>query len=650
MHISLQSSIIGHSMLAAWWLLAALSIFGRSVASHDTLVARRESGADGDRVEVAVEPHGMLGHVRKETVGSLDRQPVRNFAAAGPIFSPGFAGKPIGAQAAVFNAQANTKNALAAPKVVGAQLGAAKGAIGAQAAFGGFGAQNALGAKAAVGAQAAYGGFGAQNALGAKAAVGAQAAYGGLGAQKAFGAKGSTPVFDSQSNTKNALTKKKTLVGAEAAFGAKLDRPWTQRDLQLKTVVGNPAKCFVALFRGNDATSGGGVYQVRASWYVSHPGGNFGSEKWCGKVFYRWVQVNPSHASFSSDLLNQRDLGPNAVFVGEFLDGIGGAVKALDNPILNNPNKPINKPLVAANKGALNSALAAWSPTSTFGGPTVPWSLQNVRDRSTPPTDQNCFVALFTGISATTDGGVYQVNPLWVTQHPGGNLLTNNWCGQVHYNWLQVDGADHAQFANQLRLGQNLGTFAVFMGQFLDSVGQVSGPSVGGANGIVPTVPGAPGALGVLNGLGLQDAFGVGPWTLDELQLRSSPEGPNNCFIGLFDGDLGDLNAPGGIYQVSPQWFLTAHPGGPFTGRGWCGTPRWNWANLGNGGHAQFRTALAQNAPLQSGGILAATYVAEVEQQSLLDDIPGFNAARGSSRAWFVTIATTCTFFYALIA
>jgi hypothetical protein len=129
---------------------------------------------------------------------------------------------------------------------------------------------------------------------------------------------------------------------------------------------------------------------------------------------------------------------------------------------------------------------------------------------------------------------------------------------------------------------------------------------------------------------------------------------PTRCFIALFSADKRDrnffeelfdirseetLNRYGGVYLVSPLWFQgppLGHPGGNFRDRGWCGTPRYDWTDAGNGRHRRFEQFLETDQNLVENGLIVATYIGEYDLG---------NRARASL---FATVVAACSLFYAM--
>ena len=56
--------------------------------------------------------------------------------------------------------------------------------------------------------------------------------------------------------------------------------------------------CYIAIFEGECGTSVGGVYKIAASWFTSHPGGNYMLKR---KLFLAYLFVSLiswSHAHY----------------------------------------------------------------------------------------------------------------------------------------------------------------------------------------------------------------------------------------------------------------------------------------------------------------------------------------------------------------
>jgi hypothetical protein len=201
-----------------------------------------------------------------------------------------------------------------------------------------------------------------------------------------------------------------------------------------------------------------------------------------------------------------------------------------------------------------------------------PFTAADLQQMTTPNDPNSCYIGLFDGPDANSPGGVYLISPAWFTAHPGGTFANQPWCGTPRFGWTQVNPS-HQNFANALQNDANFvqagQIIATYMGEFSD--------------------------------------VGQGPFTAADLQQMTTPNDPNSCYIGLFDGP--DANSPGGVYLISPEWF-TAHPGGTFANQPWCGTPRFGWTQV-NPSHQNFATALQNDANFVQAGQIIATYMGE---------------------------------------
>jgi hypothetical protein len=209
-----------------------------------------------------------------------------------------------------------------------------------------------------------------------------------------------------------------------------------------------------------------------------------------------------------------------------------------------------------------------------------PFTAADLQQMTTPNDENSCYIGLFDGPDANAPGGVYLISPAWFTAHPGGTFANQPWCGSPRFGWTQVNPS-HQNFATALQDDANLvqagEIIATYMGEFSDD--------------------------------------GQGPFTAADLQQMTTPNDPNSCYIGLFDGP--EANSPGGVYLISPAWF-TAHPGGTFANQPWCGTPRFGWTQV-NPSHQSFATALQNDADFVQAGEIIATYMGEFSDGAQAD-------------------------------
>jgi hypothetical protein len=202
----------------------------------------------------------------------------------------------------------------------------------------------------------------------------------------------------------------------------------------------------------------------------------------------------------------------------------------------------------------------------------APFTAADLQQMTTPNDPNSCYIGLFDGPDANSPGGVYLISPEWFTAHPGGTFANQDWCGTPRFGWTGVNPS-HQNFATALGDDADLlqagEIIATYMGEFSDA--------------------------------------GQGPFTAADLQQMTTPNDPNSCYIGLFDGP--DANSPGGVYLISPEWF-TAHPGGTFANQPWCGSPRFGWTQV-NPSHQNFATMLQNDEDLVQAGAIVATYMGE---------------------------------------
>jgi dopamine beta-monooxygenase len=202
-------------------------------------------------------------------------------------------------------------------------------------------------------------------------------------------------------------------------------------ELENMTAEGDSSQCYVALFAGPDCRSDGGVYLISSDWYANHLGGNFGTKGFCGKVYYNWLQANPSHAKWAdalaSDLnLTQPATDPSGLLRATYVSEFRCAVPSIQEPALGDDTQS-------------DSA----------------WTLLKLEDTTVEGDPSQCYVALFAGAECGTDGGVYLISADWYVNHFGGNFGTKGFCGKVHYNWLQSNPS-HAKWADALASDLNL--------------------------------------------------------------------------------------------------------------------------------------------------------------------------------------------------
>ena len=66
------------------------------------------------------------------------------------------------------------------------------------------------------------------------------------------------------------------------------------------------------------------------------------------------------------------------------------------------------------------------------------------------------------GSQCGEEGGVYQIDKSWVSNHPGGSL--QGACGTVVTDWGNIGGGSHSTHVDNLKAQRDLGSSATYKG------------------------------------------------------------------------------------------------------------------------------------------------------------------------------------------
>jgi hypothetical protein len=164
------------------------------------------------------------------------------------------------------------------------------------------------------------------------------------------------------------------------------------------------------LFDGPDSNSNGGVYLVSAQWYLTHPGGTFNGQDWCGSPRFGWTaRGGGAHQQFATSLRNNANLVRNGNIIATYQAEFTGGAQA--------------------------------------GGLQQTWTPNEIRARTIQGDPNNCFIAIYDGGNSLSNGGIYQITPEWFTGHLGGPLQP--FCGGLSFRWL-TRFSNHNNWATNL--------------------------------------------------------------------------------------------------------------------------------------------------------------------------------------------------------
>ena len=136
--------------------------------------------------------------------------------------------------------------------------------------------------------------------------------------------------------------------------------PWTAAMLTEHTEVGNPYKCYAALFLGRACQSAGAVYRIDPQWYTQHSGGSFATKGTCGSVVESWARRSRGHFPFA-----------RSIHLGESIRVAGAAGTGIAAHVVANFTCVRAATPPSAETGARSSTAAAGTPAASDTPSTV---------------------------------------------------------------------------------------------------------------------------------------------------------------------------------------------------------------------------------------------------------------------------------------